>query len=177
MTENLMSYARVRKESAEHPMFRHEVPVESWLSLPMPTRRWGQPGYARFACPAIRRPRQPLQLRGPDRWWLLGAERGELLVYGRTAALPFGAVPPADATGSVAVPQSTRPAAAALEELRLLDEMMQRAAGPFFSGQPADDDATLRVDLREIIRAQVAAPEALGWYRALTPDFFSWLDR
>jgi hypothetical protein len=173
MTENLMTYAQARKEFGEHAVRRAEVPVEYTISLPMPTKRWTEPGYAGFACPAIRRPHQPLQLRRPDRWWLLGARHGELLVYGRTSALPFS-VAVADSDESVVLPPSTRSVGTVLEDLRVLDETMEQATGPFFAGEPAD--ATLCADLREIIRAQVQAQELLDWYWALTPDFFSWLD-
>jgi hypothetical protein len=170
MTEYLLGYAQARKAFSEHVVRRAEVPVEHMISLPMPTTRWGGvSGYAGFACPARRRPGEPLTLSAPDRWWALGARRGELLAYARTAALPFGTLPPAE---RVTLPPVTRPVAAILEDLRVLDEAMERAIGPFFDGEPGD--ATLRGDLREIVRAQVPA-EIRPWYQALTPDFFTWL--
>jgi hypothetical protein len=177
MTENLLAYARIRKEFGEHGVRKAEVPVEYTVSLPLPTTRRAVPGYAGFACPALRVPRQPLRLREPDRWWLLGAAHGELLAYGRTSVLPFAEMPagPLASTGAefVTLPSSTRPVAAVLEDLRVLDETMARAIGPFFDGLPGD--AVLRADLTEILRVQAGAPEVLHWYRAVAPDFFRWL--
>jgi hypothetical protein len=169
MTEYLFGYAQARKAFSDHPVRRAEVPVEHMTSLPMPTARWGAPGYAGFACPARRRPGEPLTVRPPDRWWLLGARHGELIAYARTSAVPFGVPPSAE---RVTLPPVTRPVAAVLEDLRVLDETMERAAGPFFDGEPGDP--VFRADLRELVRAQVPA-EILGWYQALAPDFFSWL--
>jgi hypothetical protein len=169
VTEYLLGYAQARKAFAEHAVHRAEVPVEHMISLPMPTAWWGPPGYAGFACATRRRPGEPQTVAGPDRWWLLGARRGELIAYALTSALPFGGPP---ATERVTLSPVTRPVAAILEDLRVIDETMERAAGPFFAGEPGD--AALRADLGEMIRAQVP-PEILGWCRELTPDFFSWL--
>jgi hypothetical protein len=173
MAGSLISYARMRKGFGEHPVRRAEVPVEHSISLPMPTARWAVPGYAGFACPALRAPWKPLRLRRPDRWWLLGASHGELLAYGRTSVLPFGDVTAGTAPESVTLPAATRPVAAVLEDLRVLDETMELAVGPFFAGEPGD--AALRADLAAIIGVQAGAPEVLAWYRALAPDFFRWL--
>lgn len=175
MTQNLIPYARMRKEAGEHAVRRAEVPVEHSISLPMPTTRWTVPGYAGFASPALRAPRQPLRLRQPDRWWLFDASYGQLLAYGRTSVLPFGYEQAWPAQETVTLPAVTRPVAAVLEDLRVLDETMERAIGPFFSSEPGD--AGLRADLAAIISEQAGAPEVLGWYRALVPDFFHWLGR
>lgn len=171
MTANLIPYARMRKEFGEHAVRRAEVPVEYSVSLPMPTKHWAVPGYAGFACPALRAPRQPLRLRRPDRWWLLGAKGGELLAYARTSALPFAGADPAPQT--VTLPPATRSVAAALEDLRVLDETMERAITPFFAGEAGEP--ALRADLTAIIGLQAGAPQVLDWYRALAPDFFRWL--
>ena len=171
MAGNPIPYAGMRKEFSEHAVRRSEVPVEHWISLPMPTRRWAVPGYAGLACPALRAPRQPLRLRQPDRWWLLGASHGELLAYARTSVLPFVAAPDAPTAETVTVPPSARlTAAAVLEDRRVLDETMERVIGPFFVGEPGD--AALRADLITIIGLQAGAPEVLAWYQALAPDFF-----
>jgi hypothetical protein len=173
MAGNLIPYARMRKEIGEHAVRRTEVPVEHSISLPMPTARWAAPGYAGFACPALRAPRQPLRLRQPDRWWLFGASHGELLAYARTTVLPFRAAQAGPAPETVTLPLVTRPVAAVLEDLRVLDETMERAIGPFFNGEPGD--AALRADLAAIISVQAGAPAVLSWYQALVPDFFRWL--
>lgn len=129
------------------------------------------PGYAGFACPALRRPGEPLTVSAPGQWWALGARRGELLAYARTAALPYGMLPAAE---RVTLRPVTRSVPAVLEDLRVLDEAMERAIGPFFDGEPGD--STLRVDLRAILGAQLPA-EIYPWYQPLTPDFFTWLGR
>jgi len=170
MTNYLFGYAQARKAFSEHPVRLAEVPVEYMTSLPMPTTRWGGvPGYAGFACPARRRPGDPLSVGAPARWWALGARRGELLVFARTVALPFGELASAE---RITLPPVSRSVEGVLEDLRVLDETMERAVGSFFDGEPGD--GMLRSDLREIVRAQVPV-EISAWYQALAPDFFAWL--
>jgi hypothetical protein len=170
MTEYLLGYAQARKAFGEHAVRHAEVPVEHMVSLPMPTARWGAPGYAGFACPARRRPDEPLSLSAPDRWWLLGARRGKLLAYAMTAVIPFGLE---TAQERVTVTSPGRPVAAVLEDLRVLEETMETAIEPFFAGSAGDP--VLREDLRAILGTQLPA-EISPWYRALTPDFFAWLE-
>ena len=169
MTEYLLGYAQARKAFSEHVVRRAEVPVEHMISLPMPTTRWGGvPGYAGFACPARRRPGEPLTVSAPDRWWALGARRGELLAYARTAALPFGTLPPAE---RVTLPPVTRPVAAILEDLRVLDEAMERAIGPSSTVSrvtPRFAGTCGRSTARRCPRNPPLVPSAY-------PDFFTWL--
>jgi hypothetical protein len=170
----LVGYARARKEFREHVLRRTEIPVEYWVSLPVPTTRWAGPGYAGFACPATRRPGEPLRLRAPARWWALGAGQGELLAYARTAAIGFGAVDlgSGEPAVSVTVEPPRESAAAVLEDLDALDQVMEQAVPDFFGGQAGAPE--LRADLLEMIGPH-APGELGGWYRALAPDFFGWL--
>jgi hypothetical protein len=165
----LLAYGRARKEFTVHPIRRAEIPVEYFISLLMPTRRWTAPGYAGFAAPARRAPGRPLTLHAPDRWWALSAVHGSLLAYGLVAAVPFAAGFGPD---PVTLPAATRSVAGIEEDLQVIDEMMEQAGPAFFAGETAA--ATLRGDLFEAIRGHVT-DEVLPWYQALAPDFFGWL--
>jgi hypothetical protein len=168
----LLGYARARAEFGSHPLRTSEIPVEHEISLPVPTLRYGAPGYAGFAGPARRRPGQPLRLGAPDRWWALCAGRRGLLAYARTTAVPFTDEP----LGAewVELPLVTRDPDAIGEDLRLLDSLAERAVPGFFGGQRGD--AALRGDLLAVLTAHVT-PAVIGWYRALAPDFFGWLEQ
>src|SRR5215471_18837736 len=67
-----------------------DIPVGYLLSLPLPTRRCGRPGYALFASATSRRPGEPRQQQAPDRWFVIDAVTGHLLIYALTTVLPFG---------------------------------------------------------------------------------------
>lgn len=167
----IQPYELAAKAFAEHPLRNAEVPVEHFISQPLPTLRWARPAYAGFACPAARKPRQPLELDAPDRWWVTTAEHGRLLAYALVAAVPFMDSMPED-------PVTVRPAGRALsavrEDHRLLGELMTAAAPAFFAGESGD--RTIRSDLAEIL-SQVLPAETRPWYQGLTPDFFEWLER
>jgi hypothetical protein len=169
-TVALLGYGQARAEFAGHPLSIAEIPVEHEISLPVPTRRFGEPGYAWFAAPARRRPGQPLVLGAPDRWWVLGAARRGLLAYARTAAVPFAAEPLIPQRAEL--PPVTRGLEAITEDLRLLESLGERAAPAFFAGEPGDP--ALRADLLAVLTAHVT-PLVIGWYQALAPDFFGWL--
>jgi hypothetical protein len=166
-----MTYATARTEFARQGVRGTDVPMEHSLSLPVPTRRWTRPGFAGFACPVNRVPRQPLRLGPPDRWWAIQAHRPRLLVYGLTAALPFADT----AFETVTVDRGDRSLARLAEDLRQLDELMDRVVEPFLAGEPAAaTEATLRADLLGVFTANVTEA-VLPRYTALAPDFFTWL--
>ena len=50
---------------------------------------WGEPAYAYFAAPALRKPDQPMQQGAPDRFWVLAAHGGRVLLYALSKAVPF----------------------------------------------------------------------------------------
>lgn len=168
---NLLGYARARAGFATHPLRTHEIPVEYEVSLPVPTMRLGDPGYAWFAGPARHRPSQPVRLGLPDRWWVLGAARRGLITYARTAAVPFTHEPLGP--DAVELPPVTRDLAAIKEDLILLDSLAERAVPEFFARRQGA--AELRGDLYAVLEAHVT-PLLIGWYRALAPDFFAWLE-
>jgi hypothetical protein len=167
----LLGYAQARVGFANHPLRAHEIPVEHEVSLPLPTLRFNEPGYAWFAGPARYRPGQPARLGLPDRWWVFGAARRGLITYARTRAIPFSTGPLGPP--AVELPPVTRDLDAIEEDMRLLDSLADRAAPEFFAGQPGE--AALREDLRVVLTAHVT-PLLIGWYRALAPDFFTWLE-
>ncbi len=167
----IQPYEQAAKEFAEHPLRTAEVPVEHHISHPLPTLRWASPAYAGFAGPAVRIPRQPLELGTPDRWWAIGAEHGRLLAYGLVSAVPFMDLMP---EGPVTVPAAGRALSAVREDRRLFGELLTAMAPAFFAGESGD--GTVRGDLAEIL-SQVLPAEVMPWYRGLTPDFFDWLER
>lgn len=163
-------YKQIRKNFAEHAVRHTEVPIEHAISLPIPTLRWSLPAFAGFAGPAVRAPGRPLRLAPPDRWWALDAEGRRLIGYGLIRALPFSD----EFEGNeVIVERDGRSLADLQEDLRLLDQLMDQAVPPFFAG--AQSDAVIRVDLLEVLTAQVTDAVA-PWYRRLAPDFFQWLE-
>jgi len=170
LTVALLRYSQARAELAGHPLSIAEIPVGHEISLPVPTLRFSEPGYAWFAAPARRRPGHPLVLGAPDRWWALGAARRGLLTYARTAAVPFTSEPLDPQRAEL--PPVTRDLEAIAEDLRLLESLGDRAVPGFFAGEPGDP--ALRADLLAVLTAQVT-PLVTGWYQALAPDFFAWL--
>lgn len=167
---DLLVYASLRQRALDHPVRHAEAPVEHAISLPLPTLRWGAPGYACFAGPAVRAPRQTLQLAVPDRWWLLDPRRAGLVVYGLTAAIPFTE---SRWEGPVTVTPSGRSLADVQEDLKLVDDLMDVGARAFL--QSEDLEATTRQDLAAALLAYLPT-SVLPWYRALVPDFFAWIE-
>jgi hypothetical protein len=166
-----LSYADARRQFGTHPIRISEIPVEHAISLPVPTLRCGVPGYAGFAGAARRVPRAPLQLRRPDRWFVLGAQRGSLVLYALVTAVAFTEELSPE---QVTLPPVTRSLAAVEEDLRMLDTLMDRAAGEFFAARPADKD--LATDLLAVLTAYVS-PLVMHWYKGLGGDFFRWLEQ
>jgi hypothetical protein len=164
-----LTYRQAREQQRTHPIRLAEVPVEHAVSLPLPSLRWGVPSYAQFAAPADRSPDRPPQQGPPDRWWVLDARSGRLVVYALTSAVPFAQAPFA----AVTLP----PAVCTLDELRKrhaeLDDVLGALSPLFFTGRPGEPDA--RRDALDLLEAVVRAP-LVDRYRALTPDFFSWLE-
>lgn len=169
VTGRRLGYGEARTLFGTHPIRVSEIPVEYAISLPVPTLRCGAPGYAGFAGAARRAPDTTGQLRPPDRWWVLSAERRALLTYSLTVAVPFTDDLPAEVA---VLPPVARSVAEIQEDLRLLDSLMDRAAGEFFAETPAD--VGLATDLIAVLTALVSKV-VMDWYRRLAPDFFGWL--
>jgi len=167
MIGDFLGYDRIRKEFAQHPVRRAELPIGYETSLPLPTKRFGRPAYAGFAGPAEVAPGGPLWLGAPDRWWAIDAAEPRLVLYALTRTVPFSAIDPA---AEVLIPVPGRTYEQAEEDLAVLTELMTPAAEAFFGpGAPPEPD------LAAVLRSVLPEP-ALDWYRALAPDFFAWLD-
>lgn len=147
-----------------------EVPSGYAVSLALPTRRWFGPGFAYFASPATRRPGEPVQQKSPDRWWVVDAHTGRVIAYALVAAIPFHeGLPWGDVqwtASSASIPQQRD----AYERLAIV---IDRIAPFFFRGEtlPSAERKALTDVLAELIPAALMVQ-----YRALVPDFFSWLE-
>jgi hypothetical protein len=168
--KQLLSYSEARSRQRTHPLRQTEIPVEHAVSLPLPTRRWVGPGYAFFAAPSTRVPERPPVQGAPDRWWVVDAHGGRLILYALCAAVPFA---PGTTWGDSDLPPVTR----SLDELRgalqQIGVWMDAAAPEFFAGRPGDP--ALRLTLAEALKAHLPPP-LQPQYRALAADFFAWLE-
>ncbi|MFF9063979.1 hypothetical protein ACF09E_01335 [Streptomyces sp. NPDC014891] len=169
----LTPYGNARAQLAESAAHTAEVPLEHYVCPPLPTGRWGEPAYAVFAAPAVRAPRQPMRIAPPDRWWAVGISNPRLLAYALVSVAPFTATPLGD---PVTVPSGGRRLSAVREDQRLFDSLMDRALPLFLAGDADSGDADLRADLSAVLGLVLPA-ECRAWSRALTPDFYAWLEQ
>lgn len=163
----LLSYSQAR--NLMQRIRAAEVPVEHAVSLPMPTKRTGSPGFAHFAAAAARDPEGPTKMSPPDRWWVIDAKRGRLLIYALSSVSTFAAE-------SEFHPVVLDGATKTVDELRDLHSKLEAAIddllGDFFTGNAGD--AAARAAARGLLES--AIPEPLTpVYRNLAPDFFDWL--
>lgn len=163
-----LPHAEIRDRMRRHPLRESEIPVEHAVSFPLPTKRCETPGYAFFASPATRRAGEPVLQGAPDRWWILSARSGQLLIYALWDIHPFAEGP----WGSEQLP----PVSATIVELRQalteVEEAIDSLAPDFFEGRPGDGARRLML-LRKL--SEILPAPLLPQYRALTPDFFQWL--
>jgi hypothetical protein len=167
-----LTLTEARDRLRTHPLRLAEVPVEHAISFPLPTRRWGGPGYAFFASPVRRQPGAAPVHSPPQSWWVLDARGGRVLVYARMKALAF-----ADGAGDWE-PATLSPVTVPMAELRQamvdLEQTLSGLAPAFFADEPGDAVARQKVQagLGRLI-PEVLLPQ----YRALAPDFFAWLEQ
>jgi len=166
----ILSFTEARKLQHSSSLRQSEIPIEHAISLPMPTNRWGEPGYALFASPALRRPGQPVEQGGPDRWWVVSANGGNLIVYARSIAVRFSGT---ESWPSVTMPPVNRSIDEMRQALREIDEVMDALAPAFFAGEKGD--AQLRGELASLLGSHLPEP-LVPQYRELAPDFFAWLE-
>jgi hypothetical protein len=166
----VLDYPEIRRRCAQLRVRQDEVPVEHHVSPPLPTLRGGEPAYACFAAPAARAPGAPLRVGSPDRWWVVRATDLRLVTYALVASIPFASTP---LPGPVLVPPSGRSMRDLRADEELLDGLMTAAATRFFAGDPPGD--ALAEDLAGAL-ATLVPGVLLPWHRALTPDFFAWLE-
>jgi hypothetical protein len=166
----LLPYSAISTLQSSLLLRQYEIPVTHAVSLPLPTLRAHAPGYVSFAAPAHRAPGQPQLQDAPDRWWIYSATSGQLIAYNLCVANPF-------AEGLIFNQQQLPKPAMSLEALKELQasvtSLMELLAGQFFAEQSGD--TALRKRLLELLTALI--PGALQpVYRAVAPDFFSWLE-
>lgn len=164
-----LTLQEVRERLKTHWLRQAEIPVEHVVSLPLPTRRWGRPAYAFFASPAVRLPGQPLEQGAPDRWACLEAQGGQILVYARSAIVPFAGE---REWPTVTVPPVSGSLAALKARLASIESLAEALIPAFFAGESGAPDA--RQALLQELTGHIAAP-LLPQHEALAPDFFSWL--
>ena len=166
-----MSYTELRERQKSHILIRSEIPIEHAISLPLPTMRWGEPSYAYFAAPALRRPEEPMQQSAPDRWFVLAAHGGRLTIYALTKSIPF----PSDAAfEAVTLPRVAMSREELRQSLKTMEGMLDSLTPRFFAGEAGD--AIERRNLGAML-AELLPKPLQAQYRALAPDFFSWLEK
>jgi hypothetical protein len=169
-TTRWLTYAELLRRQSVHALRESDIPPDYAFSLGLPTRRWLGPGFAFFASPAIRRPGEPIVQKPADRWWVLDARTGHLIVYALNGAVPFHEGPGWE---EVHLP----PTSASLEEQRAshtrVASILDRLIPFFFRGAaiPQEERQTLRQALAGVIPGPL-----MPQYRALVPDFFAWLE-
>lgn len=168
-TPIFLTCTEIRKRLRTNFLAQSEVPTEHTVSFPLPTLRSGNPGFALFASPAIRMAGRPKEQGAPDRWWVLAAQNGHLLVYALCSAIPF--------SSETWQPTVLSPLTATMSELRAaigkLETLMDGQASLFFRGEAGNPAA--KQELKQAFAA-VLPSELLSQYRALAPDFWSWLE-
>jgi hypothetical protein len=165
-----LSYQTMVSRQRTGALRQSEIPTEHAVSVALPTKRWGDPAYAYFASPALRTPAQPMRQGAPDRWWLIDAHSGRLIIYALWKIFPF-------AQGvdwpTVALPEVTLDISALEEKMQTLSLLIDVLAPAFFADKP--EDRATKQALVELLTVILPAP-LLPQYHALTPDFFSWLN-
>ncbi len=146
------------------------IPLGHAVSIPLPTLRWGRPGFAYFASPTFRVPGAPKDQAAPDRWWVIDAEKRSIEIYAKWEALPFVQGVNFE-TVHITPGQYTK--SDIQEKRKLVYQLMDEAVQDFFLNQPGD--RRICHQLLEGLTIITPAP-LLVQYRDLAPDFFLWLE-
>lgn len=167
----MLTYSEIRVRLRTHALRQYEVPIEYSVSLPLPTLRCGQPGYAAFASGTTHNPEQPVVQSAPDRWWVLDAASAQVLIYALTRVYSF--------TSELTMTPQTLPIIAqTLAEMQLLlDDMetkVEAVTPAFFDG--ADFPEEQKQAALNAMQTFLPTP-LLPQYQALAPDFFAWLQQ
>ncbi len=168
--ENILTYSEVLARQRAGFLRASEIPVEAVVSLPIPTLRAGEPGFAFFAVPTSNVLLQPVEQGPPDRWWTVSARNGHLLVYALCRVVPFA---PAGDLKGITVPADHRTLAEIRQDASGIEGQMNALAPLFFAGEAGDAEA--RKALMQLLASHLKEPVLL-YYRALAADFFTWLD-
>jgi hypothetical protein len=165
-----LSYSRLRERLQQHCLLLEEVPTEATKSLLLPTLRFILPGWAQFSAPAKRMPGHPIVQDPPDRWWVVDAWQGRIIVYAITKAVPFVTI---NDWKAETLPIINLSLEAYKTQLAEVGTQLDKLAPAFFNGQPVDQ--ATRHKLLGVLFTYLPAP-LHPQYRALVPDFIAWLD-
>ena len=167
------TYEQAQQWFSRHSLRLSELPIESWISNPMPTRRWGRASWAWFRAPSVLRPGNS-QVGAPDRWWSMDAKTGQLQVYAKEdaiAALRQEGGSPAP-QGLFALTPRAHTLAEQQGALARLAAAIDKVSEPFFENRWAP--VGNRAEAAQALEA--ATPREMApFYHALAPDFFAWL--
>jgi hypothetical protein len=166
---SFLSYSKLRERLKQHCLMLEEVPTEASLSLPLPTLRFGVPGWAQFSAAAARLPGHPVVQDPPNRWWVVDARHGRMVLYALTSAYPFAAD---QAWQAETLPRIQASLAEYKAQLAEVEKQLETLAPLFFTGQLVE--ITIRQQFLKALLAYLPAP-LHPQYRALVPDFFEWL--
>jgi hypothetical protein len=166
-----MPYGEARDLLNRHPIRMSEIPVESYISLPMPTRRWPQAVWASFAAPAVRQPGQR-SVAPPDRWWAIDARTGRLASFAHTSIVPLDATSASSSDDLIGMKPETRSVDEQKSDLIRMAKALDLVTDHFFEGRtaPASNRREAEAALRKAIPEQL-----MPFYRAMAFDFFDWL--
>jgi hypothetical protein len=180
MKSTATAYSQFRKSQSNDVLRQKEIPVEHYISLPLPVHVNGKSAYAYFACPTRRtagEPGTPVQVEygGIDRRWVLAAESGNLLQYNRVDE------PPPTTILSPVWGQTVTELKAILTRV---DQLMDELAPRFFAAAAGDDSPAAQptadqLQRRELLQSlQTLIPPALmPAYQTTAGEFFGWLSR
>ena len=165
----LLTFSEVLARWRAHPLRQSEIPIEHEVSLPIPTKRWGEPAYVFFAAPGVREKGRRSQTGAPDRWWAIAAHGGRVLAYALLDVVPLVDVPRSEREAAAGSPATV---AEHRQRLSTIEALMDTLALAFFEGRQPDE--ALKGTLATTLAAHVGA-ERLDGYRAFAPDFMAWL--
>lgn len=165
-TFNALSIEEISRVFSKTSLAMSELPTEWELSIPMPTLRLIYPAYAWFACPASRRPGNPLRLSPPDRWFALEATSGRLLAFG---AWEFSQRKGQAGWLPVELLIGSKTREEAMVSFQVVLERLNASAVAFFSNKLPPSLALTTI-------TDYLNPGMLSWYQFITPDFWEWLE-
>jgi hypothetical protein len=167
---DFLSYSEIQRRWHTHYLRQYEIPIEHFVSLPLPTKRLGSPGYIGFAAPAVRHPQTPLKVASPDRWWIISATSGRLMLYALQTACSFA---PDQEWQIVQIDTPQLSVAEREAGLSTLVNFLDALAIDFFTATHSNNST--RKACLEVLKTYIGS-SLLPRFRALTPDFFTWLE-
>jgi hypothetical protein len=165
-----LTFKEIRNINRTFHLRLSEIPVEHVVSLPLPTMRWGIFGYAAFASNITRIPGKVVEQDPPDRWWVINAYNGKLIIYSLYEAVSFSQ----DIIRTPVLISRDKLSINELEERLDTIEMLIDVLASDFSAHEAGDPKHRSVLLSAL--NDYLPKSIVPQYRSLTPDFFAWLE-